>query len=647
MRCSDALVPVARDADRPLDPRCRADRAARPGVRAGLTVLTGETGAGKSILLDSLGLAIGARAETGLVRATAEQASVTACFTPPDDHAVGGRCSTSMGWPARTRSSCAASSRRTADRAPSSTTIRWASDCCGGSARLLVEVQGQHEQMSLADPAQPRRPAGCVRRAGAACAQAVAEAWRAWRDALKALEQAREAIAAAERDEEWLRHAVDELATLAPRLGEEDALARERQRLQQNERRAEAIAAALSELTPRDRRGAGPAASLRAAARALQRLVPVRPAGGGEPGRSGTRRAGTGGGGAGRGGNLADPSGRRCRGRSPPAGTVGGAAVRAARRRPQARCRGARPAGVAGYAGRPAGRAGNRGGGDRGAGAGGARHARNVMPPPPASCRPRAPPPPAGWRRRWPGSCRRCGWTRRGSSPRSRDLPETGWGPGGTDQVRFLIATNPGQEPGPLARVASGGELSRLMLAMKVVLSAGSAVPTLVFDEVDSGIGGATAAAVGERLARVAEGVQVLVVTHSPQVAARGAAHLRVAKAVGPGPHRDDGEPAWRRTSGGRRSPGCWPERRCPTRPGRRRTICCGCRGRPRGCWCEGTLGAYPDRHCPALSGRTYTSTCRRQVARTSRVNDRLLMERSTNAGTRPDDRIPKPPSTP
>ena len=98
--------------------------------------------------------------------------------------------------------------------------------------------------------------------------------------------------------------------------------------------------------------------------------------------------------------------------------------------------------------------------------------------------------------------------------------------------MRFLIATNPGQEPGPLARVASGGELSRLMLAMKVVLSAGSAVPTLVFDEVDSGIGGATAAAVGERLVRVAEGVQVLVVTHSPQVAARGAAHLRVAKAA-------------------------------------------------------------------------------------------------------------------
>jgi DNA repair protein RecN (Recombination protein N) len=111
-------------------------------------------------------------------------------------------------------------------------------------------------------------------------------------------------------------------------------------------------------------------------------------------------------------------------------------------------------------------------------------------------------------------------------------LAEGDWGPHGMDAVRFLIATNPGQELGPLGRIASGGELSRLMLALKVVLSAGSAAPTLVFDEVDADVGGATAAAVGERLARVAERLQVLVVTHSPQVAARGGAHLRVSKQV-------------------------------------------------------------------------------------------------------------------
>jgi DNA repair protein RecN (Recombination protein N) len=111
-------------------------------------------------------------------------------------------------------------------------------------------------------------------------------------------------------------------------------------------------------------------------------------------------------------------------------------------------------------------------------------------------------------------------------------LAEPAWGPRGADNVKFLIATNPGETPGALDKIASGGELSRLMLAMKVVLTAGAKVETLIFDEVDSGIGGATAAAVGERLARVAEGVQVLVVTHSPQVAARGAAQLRVAKRV-------------------------------------------------------------------------------------------------------------------
>ena len=112
------------------------------------------------------------------------------------------------------------------------------------------------------------------------------------------------------------------------------------------------------------------------------------------------------------------------------------------------------------------------------------------------------------------------------------EQPEANWSASGADAIRFLVATNPGQPPGPLDRVASGGELSRLMLALKVVLAGESAVPTLVFDEVDSGIGGATAAAVGERLARVARALQVLVVTHSPQVAAYGGAHFRVSKEI-------------------------------------------------------------------------------------------------------------------
>jgi len=109
-------------------------------------------------------------------------------------------------------------------------------------------------------------------------------------------------------------------------------------------------------------------------------------------------------------------------------------------------------------------------------------------------------------------------------------LEEREWGAKGIDDVAFEVATNPGTAPGPIAKIASGGELSRFMLALKVVLAGLSETPTLVFDEVDSGIGGATADAVGERLGRLASARQVLVVTHSPQVAARGVHHLTVVK---------------------------------------------------------------------------------------------------------------------
>jgi DNA repair protein RecN (Recombination protein N) len=105
-------------------------------------------------------------------------------------------------------------------------------------------------------------------------------------------------------------------------------------------------------------------------------------------------------------------------------------------------------------------------------------------------------------------------------------------GPEGHDTVAFTVATNPGAPAGPLARIASGGELSRFLLALKVCLSRGSEALTMIFDEIDRGVGGATADAVGRRLSRLADTAQVLVVTHSPQVAARGAHHWRVEKRV-------------------------------------------------------------------------------------------------------------------
>ena len=109
-------------------------------------------------------------------------------------------------------------------------------------------------------------------------------------------------------------------------------------------------------------------------------------------------------------------------------------------------------------------------------------------------------------------------------------LKETEWNKFGMDRVAFLVATNPDSAPGPINKIASGGELARFMLAVKAVLAAADPIPSLVFDEADAGIGGAVAAAVGSRLARLGEGSQVLVVTHSPQVAARGDHHWRIIK---------------------------------------------------------------------------------------------------------------------
>jgi len=108
-------------------------------------------------------------------------------------------------------------------------------------------------------------------------------------------------------------------------------------------------------------------------------------------------------------------------------------------------------------------------------------------------------------------------------------------GPEGLERVSFEVQTNPGTAPGPIMKVASGGELSRFILALKVVLAERGSAPTLIFDEIDTGVGGATAAAIGDRLARLAEGAQVLSVTHAPQVAAHAQGHMRISKELAPG----------------------------------------------------------------------------------------------------------------
>jgi DNA repair protein RecN (Recombination protein N) len=494
------------------------------GFDAGLAVLTGETGAGKSILLDSLGLALGQRAEAGLVRAGQAQASVAAAFLPKADHPCfdilrDQGISAEDELVLRRVLQADGKSRAFINDQPVSVAL------LKRLGATLVEVQGQHEQVGLADPTTH---AGLLDAFGALDAEraATSSAWAAWRDATRRLAAAREAIASAQREEEWLRHAVGELTDLAPEEGEEDTLAAERQKLQQGERRAEAIAAALGELTPRDRRAASPARALREAARALERLPPpneeaqpaIQALAAAQDALSEAETLLT------RLMNEAGPDPRR----------LEQVEERLFALRAGGRKHSVPVSELASLLGRLRARLEAL---DAGAGEVATLEAAE-----------------AAARNTYLAAAAKLTTARRKHATAlekalAEELPplkldrarlviditareENAWGADGQDRVTFLVATNPGQTPGPLAKIASGGELSRLMLALKVVLARGSPVPTLIFDEVDSGIGGATAAAVGERLARVADRVQVLVVTHSPQVAARGARHFRVAKQV-------------------------------------------------------------------------------------------------------------------
>jgi DNA repair protein RecN (Recombination protein N) len=494
---------------------------------AGLTALTGETGAGKSILLDSLGLALGARADTGLIRHGAEQAVVAASFAVAEAHTAV-RLLAEHGL----ESGSEILVRRIVGRDGRSRALVNDQPVSVGFlktlAALLIEVQGQHEQVGLADPANHISLLDSFGVPGEA-RSAVAAAFRAWREAAGRLKAAEQKIEETAREEEFLRHAADELGKLAPVAGEEEALAAERLRLQAGERRAEAIAAALSELRPKDRRQGGPAAALRGAARALARVsVPagsVNPAG---PAIAAVERAEV------ALGEAEDFLERMAAAEEDDPRALEATEERLFALRAVARKHGIQVAALpAFYADLQARLVALESGvadiaaltkevlrlrGDyvaRSAEVSALREAaaRDLE----AAIGAELPP---------------LKLERARFVVERALLPETGWGPRGADAIRFLIATNPGETPGALDKIASGGELSRLMLAMKVVLTAGAGVETLIFDEVDSGIGGATAAAVGERLARVAEGVQVLVVTHSPQVAARGAAQLRVVKRV-------------------------------------------------------------------------------------------------------------------
>lgn len=494
---------------------------------SGLTTLTGETGAGKSILLDSLGLALGVRADAGLIRNTAEQAVVSAVFNVAPDHpatALLHEQGLDAGDEILLRRIITKDGRSRALVNDQPVSVGFLKKL----SALLIEVQGQHEQVGLADPANHL---GLLDAFGVPpeTRATVAATYKAWKDAANRLATAEKDIAEAARDEDLLRHAVEELTELRPQHGEEAALSTERLRLQSGERRAEAIAAALAELTPKDRRSLGPASHLRAAARALSRLATSphgeHPAAAALAAIESAEEA------------LAEAE--ALLGRLAHEAEDDPRALEATEERLFSLRAAARKHGVPvielpeyltqlrqklatletstadililqrettakrlAYIESAAALSKTR-----------AAAANRLT----AALAAELPP---------------LKLERAQFSIERSPLPEASWNARGTDAAKFLIATNPGDTPGALDKIASGGELSRLMLGLKVVLTGGASVETLIFDEVDSGIGGATAAAVGERLARVADAVQVLVVTHSPQVAARGVAQLRVAKRV-------------------------------------------------------------------------------------------------------------------
>ena len=495
----------------------------------GLTVLTGETGAGKSILLDGLGLALGARAESGLLAAGAAEASAIATFAPPPEHPVRavlaehGLVANEELLLRRVLASDGRSRAFIDDQPVGVGLLR-------RTGAALVEMQGQHEQLGLVEPAIQRTLLDAYA-VDPTLPAAVALAWAAWRAATRTAEEAGVAAEQAARDADWLSHAVRELDALAPETGEEDRLAAARHALQQDERRAEALVAAFAEIAPRDRRSPSPAAAVRAAARALARLAPPtadlpRPDETAAEALAALERALE---------ALTEAEALLDRLRDRLAADphrLEQAEARLFALRAAARKHHVSVAELPGLRARL--RAELAEIGDRGADA--VVRAREAA---------------AARRTYLEASARLAGARAQAGAALeaalARELPplrlekarfccrlsplaEEAWGPQGTEAVSFLLAANPGQEPAPLARAASGGELARLMLALKVVLVGTRNLGTLIFDEVDAGIGGAAAAAVGERLARIALETQVLVITHSPQVAVHGRQHVRITK---------------------------------------------------------------------------------------------------------------------
>ena len=483
----------------------------------GLNVLTGETGAGKSILLDSLGFVLGWRGRADLVRQGADQGEVTAWFDLPEGHPARAVLE-EAGLPAgdelilrRVNTSDGRKSAWVNDRRCSGEVLRALSE-------TLVELHGQHDDRGLLNPRGHRAILDDFAGNGELLSK-VRRAWSALGAATKAAEAAARERSAIEAEEEFLRHAVAELDKLDPKEGEEAALDSQR-RLMQSAEKIRADVVNVYEIMGQN----GAEQQLGDALRWLDGAA--------------DRAEGA----------LEAPMAALNRAMLELDEALSGVASaieamsfnpleleeteeRLFAIRALARKHDVAPDDLAGFAETLRAKldALDAGGAAQAALQKAVKEAQAAYDAAAAEL--------TEARRRAAGTLDKAVSAELAPLKMERAVFETqiteeDAGPEGRDAVSFTVATNPGAPAGPLGKIASGGELSRFLLALKVCLTRGQSGLTLIFDEIDRGVGGATADAVGRRLAALAEGGQVLVVTHSPQVAALGAHHWRVEKAV-------------------------------------------------------------------------------------------------------------------
>ena len=483
----------------------------------GLNVLTGETGAGKSILLDSLGFVLGWRGRADLVRKGASQGEVVAEFSLAQDHPAHGVLN-EAGLPGGAqlilRRTNNADGRKTAwvnDRRVSGDILRRLSD-------TLVELHGQHDDRGLLNARGHRQLLDDFGNLSHRVTS-VRNHWRSLADARKKLENAETALAEIKQEEDFLRHAVAELDSLDPKAGEDAALDSRRRVMQAAERIGEDIARAVS-ATGID----GAEGSLTDALRWLEGVAekadgqldrPISALSGILNDLGQTQQA------------IADAQSALVF----DANELEAAEDRLFAIRALARKHDVLPDELESHANVLRDRLAALDGGDREVAA-----LRDAV---------------SAAENAYDGESTKLTEARRSAAlrldkdmmlelaPLKMERAEfltqielAAPGPDGRDTVAFTVATNPGAPAGQLNKIASGGELSRFLLALKVCLTKGSSGLTMIFDEIDRGVGGATADAVGRRLAALAAESQILVVTHSPQVAARGQHHWRVSKKV-------------------------------------------------------------------------------------------------------------------